>query len=96
MDIETGEPGVEAAGIDGAGPMAELAAEMRRRAAGADGFREVAERLLEDLERALPPEARRAFGDGEAERREALARLGAEGCEAVLAHLRGGEGGGAE
>lgn len=96
VDIETGEPGVEAAGVDGAGPMAELAAEMRRRAAGADGFREAAERLLDDLERALPPEARRAFGDGEAERREALARLGAEGCEAVLAHLRGGEGGGAE
>ena len=89
IELETTEPGAD---TSAAGPVAELAAEMRRSVAGSDVFQEDAARLMEELAKALPTEARRVFGNSEAARREILAALSAEGCEAVLAHLHEGAG----
>ena len=90
IELETTEAGADASA---AGPVAELAAEMRRSIAGSGIFREDAERLMDELAKALPPEARHVFGNSEAEHHEILAALSTEGCEAVLAHLYEGAGG---
>lgn len=68
-----------------AGPVGELAAEMRN-ISTSEEFRQQALKIVDDL----PPEARRAFGDNEAERGAILKALIAEGHEATIAHLRGG------
>lgn len=86
VEVET-KPEGEARG--GAGPVDELAGRMRETAAGSEAFRLAAAALADELGKALPPEARRIFGDSEAERAEALRALAAEGCETVLAHLHG-------
>ena len=61
---------------------------MRRAVARSEGFREEAADVLEELERSLPLEARRAFGRDETERAAMLERLAAEGIETAVAHLR--------
>ncbi len=71
------------------GPVGELAAKMRNVSAS-EGFRQHALDVVDGLVGALPPEARRAFGDNEAERGAILEALIAEGHEATIAHLRGG------
>ncbi len=71
------------------GPVDELATEMRNVSAS-EGFRRHALDMVDGLVRALPSEARRAFGDNEAERGAIIEALIAEGREATIAHLRGG------
>ncbi len=72
-----------------AGPIGDLATTMRGPVAQSDAFRREARDRVEEIERALPPEARRILGDSEAARDAIVAGLIAEGCDAVLAHLRG-------
>ena len=60
---------------------------MRDEIPRSEEFRRAAAGLAEDLARDLPHEARRALGDGEAEREAILDELIAEGREEVLAHL---------
>ena len=89
IEIATAEPG----GADvTAGAVGELANTMRGAAASAE-FRAAASGVMEEIEGALPPEARRALGGDAAEHAATLDALIDEGCETVLAHLRGGEAG---
>lgn len=72
------------------GAFGELAKAMRGSAVRSEEFRAEADRAMEEIERALPPEARRALGANPEDREATLAGLIDEGREAVLARLRGG------
>ncbi len=87
VELATREPGTPGTDI---GPVSELAQTMRGQAQRTDeSFQEAAREAMEELNRVLPPEARHILGDSEEERAQILDTLIAEGCEAVLAHLRG-------
>ena len=72
------------------GPVSELAAKMLGTITPSDEFKEAANNLAEELEPNLPPEVRGVLGDNETSRIEIIETLTAEGCEAVLAHLKEG------
>ena len=72
------------------GPVSELAAKMLETITKSDEFKQAANSLAEELEPSLPPEARGVLGDNQTSRIEIIEALTAEGCEAVLAHLREG------
>ena len=93
VELATGEP---AGARAGAGAVAELAAEMRGPVAQSQDFRTQALEAMEDIERVLPPEVRRALGDSAGEREKTLAGLIGEGCETVLVRLREGGSGEAD
>ncbi len=84
VEIATVDPGNTDARV---GPVGELAGAMRDPIARSEGFREEAARAMEEIERSLPPEVRRALGDSVAERAATLDTLIDEGCETVHAHL---------
>ncbi len=87
VEIATREPGKA---DSNPGAFGELAKAMRGSAARSEEFRAEADRAMEEIERALPPEARRALGANPEDREATLAGLIDEGREAVLARLRGG------
>ena len=87
VELATGEPGNAAAD---AGAVAELAGTMSGSVARSEEFRAQADRIMEEIELALPPDARRALGDSAEERAETLAGLIDEGRQTVLARLREG------
>ena len=87
VEIATEEPGKA---DSNPGAFGELAKAMRGSAARSEEFRAEADRAMEEIERALPPEARRALGASPEDREATLAGLIDEGREAVLARLRGG------
>ena len=79
-----------------AGAVAELAGTMSGSVSRSEEFRAQANGIMEEIERALPPEARRALGDSAEKREKTLAGLIDEGCETVLARLHEGGSGDAE
>lgn len=93
VEIATGDPGNA---DTRAGAVGELAGTMRGSIARSEGFREEVARTVEEIERFLPPEVRRALGGSAAEHAATLDTLIDEGCEIVLAHLREGAAKGAD
>ena len=86
--IEKIELAVSPPGDPGIGPVGEIEETIRGRIAPSDSFRRSALEVVEEIEKALPLEAREAFGETEAARNAILDELIREGCETVLAHLR--------
>ena len=72
------------------GPVSDLAAKMSGPIAQSDDFKRAAAQLVEDLELSLPSSVRGVLGDDQTSRIEIIEALTAEGCEAVLAHLKEG------
>ena len=72
------------------GPVSDLTAKMLGPLARSDDFKRAATQLVEDLELSLPSAVRGVLGDNQTSRTEIIEALTAEGCEAVLAHLKEG------
>jgi DNA repair exonuclease SbcCD nuclease subunit len=90
--VECCPPGI----ANGAGddPIMELRGLITSRVIQADGFRQDAIRIADDLVAHLPPECRRFLGSDESGFHEAVATLAEEGTDDVLARLHTVAGGG--
>lgn len=87
VEIATGDPGGPGTAP---GAVEELANDMRDPIARSAAFRAEADKMMKEIEKALPLAVRRALGDSDERRDRTLDDLITEGSQAVLAHLREG------
>ena len=85
--IETVELAVNPPGKPAVGPIGEISEAMYATSAPSESFRSQALGIIEEIERALPRDARDVFGHSEEERAETLDDMIQEGCKTILAHL---------